>query len=248
MKKLYIFSYGLYPGQVTLETLLAMRECGEVYSHCLDAASARQFRRYAPRLRLTGRLGLERTAAAVAAALGKHDTVGFLTYGNPLFLNQTAPLLAAAAARRRAEVRVFAAVSSFDALVNLFGLNPFSPAGLRLLDAGTWSAAQRLHPEMDTLVFVPDRLRGPGAAGRLEAFIEAARAAYPGAAPAFLADCYASENSRHRTVAGTAGGLRALLARAGERTTLFIPAVRAPEKKRPAGAAGRGKSRARGRG
>ncbi len=241
MKKLYIFSYGLYPEQITLETLAAMRECGEVYSHCLDAGSARLFRRYAPRLRLTGRLGLESTAAAAAAALDRCDTVGFLTYGNPLFINQTVPLLAAAAAGKKAEVRIFSAVSSFDALVALFGLNVFPTAGLRLLDAGTWNAAQEFRPEMSTLVFVVDRLLRPGDEARLEAFAAAARAAYPAGAPAYLADCASIVSRDAKVIDGTVGRLASLLRKANERHTLFIPATAEPA--RPA--TGRGARRKR---
>ena len=135
MKKLYLFSYGLYPGQVTLETLAAMRRCGAVYTHCLDKATAGQFAKLAPGLKLTAGLGREETAAAAVSALEKHDTVGFLTYGNPLFLNQTAAAVMKAAAGKKAAVSVFAGVSSFDALVNLFNLNKYSPRGLRLVDA-----------------------------------------------------------------------------------------------------------------
>ena len=59
MKKLYIFSYGLYPGQVTLETLAAMRECGAVYTHCLDKSTAARFVKLAPGLKLNTGLGRE---------------------------------------------------------------------------------------------------------------------------------------------------------------------------------------------
>ncbi len=224
MKQMLIFSYGLRPGQVTLETLAAMRKCGVVYSHCLDADTARQFRGYARRLLLTGRLGLEGTAEAAAAALEEHDTVGFLTYGNPLFLNRTVSLLSAAAARRKAQVRVFPAVSSFDALVNLFDLNKFSLRGLRLVDAAASLDAPSFDPGMDTLVFVPYVLNLRGRAAARKKFLAAAAAAYPPDAMACLADCYAAEGGRDRVLSGTVGDLRRLLAKARETSTLFIPA------------------------
>lgn len=226
MKKLYIFSYGLYPEQITLETLAAMRECGEVYSHCLDAATARQFLRYAPGLKLTAGLDRRATAEAAVRGLAAHDTVGFLTYGNPLFLNQTAAELMAGARRRGALVKVFSAVSSFDALVNLFNLNEYADGSLRVADTATLIYAPVFTPGTDTLFFVPDVLNLPVNAALKKKFVGAAQKAYPPSAPAYLADC-ASISSRKTTVLkGKISALPALLSKLNERHTLYIPAVR----------------------
>jgi precorrin-2 methylase len=225
MKKLYIFSYGLYPGQVTLEALAAMKECGAVYTHCLDKSTAARFVKLAPGLKLNSGLDRQATARAAAAALQKYDTVGFLTYGNPLFLNQTAAEVMKAAAGRGARVTVFAGVSSFDALVNLFNLNKFSLSGLRLVDAAAAIDAPRFTPDMDTLVFVPDVLNLPANAAARKKFVAAARRAYPPAAPVLLADCASISASEARVIKGTVGALPALLKKVHERHTVFIPAV-----------------------
>jgi len=226
MKKLYIFSYGLYPGQVTLETLAAMRRCGAVYTHCLDRATAGQFAKLAPGLTLTTGLNREETARAAVSALEKHNTVGFLTYGNPLFLNQTAAELMKAAAEKKAVVSVFAGVSSFDALVTMFNLNQYSPPGLRLVDAAAFMADPFFTPDMDTLIFVPDVLNLPQNAQRRKDFIAAALKAYPPAAPVYLADCASISNPADRIVTGKIGGLGALLKKINERHTMFIPAIK----------------------
>lgn len=228
MKKLYIFSYGLYPEQLTLETLAAMRECGEVYSHCLDAASARKFLRYAPGLKLTAGLDRRGTAEAAVRGLRRHDTVGFLTYGNPLFLNQTAAELLGAAAAAGAEVKVFSAVSSLDALVNLFGLNKYSTRGLRLVDAASAIDAPYFTPDMDTLVFVPDALALPANAANRKLFLAGAKRAYPPASPVYLADCASIARREPRVLKGAISSLPALLAKVNERHTLFLPAVLGP--------------------
>ena len=230
MKKFYVFSYGLYPEQITLETLAAMRECGEVYSHCLDSATAERFLKYAPGLKLTAGLDRRRTAEAAVGGLRRHDTVGFLTYGNPLFLNRTAAELLDAAAAAGAEVKVFAAVSSFDALVNLFGLNKYSDGSLRVADTATLVYRPSFTPGTDTLFFVPDVLNLPEHAAHRARFVAAARKAYPAAAPAYLADCASISSRKATVVKGTVGGLAALLKKVNERHTLFLPAV----KKRPA--------------
>lgn len=226
MKKILIFSYGLYPGQVTLETLAAMKSCGAVYTHCLDKGTAAQFSRLAPGLRLNAGLDRAQTARAAAAALARHDTVGFLTYGNPLFLNQTAAEVMKAAAAKKAQVSVFAGVSSFDALVNLFGLNKFSRRGLRLVDAAASVDAPHFTPDMDTLVFVPDVLNLKANASAKKSFVAAAQKAYPPAAPVFLADCASISRREPRVIKGKISGLAALLGRLNERHTVFIPAVK----------------------
>lgn len=224
MKKLYIFSYGLYPWQMTLETLAAMRECGAVYSHCLDGHTVSQFRKIAPGIKLVP--GTDRDSAVKAAARGleKHSVVGFLTYGNPLFLNRSAADLAEAAGKK-AEVRVFAAVSSFDALVNLFNLNSFSTRGLRLVDTASALDLPDFTPDIDTLFFVPYALNRPGSAAARKKFVAAAAKAYPVSAQVFLADCASVVCREPRVVKGVIGGLGKLLSRLNDRHTLFIPAV-----------------------
>lgn len=226
MKKLYIFSYGLYPGQLTLETLAAMRECGAVYTHCLDAATARQFVKLSPGIRLTAGLDRLQTARAAVAGLKKYDTVGFLTYGNPLFLNQTAAELMKAAKKKNVEVEVLAAVSSFDALVNLFNLNKYSSGSLRVADTAALVGRTVFTPEEDTLFFVPDVLNLPVNAGFKKKFIAAAQKAYPPAAPVYLADCASISSRVPAVIKGKISGLPALLKRLNERHTIFIPAVK----------------------
>lgn len=226
MKKLYIFSYGLYPGQVTLETLAAMRQCGAVYTHCLDKATAGQFAKLAPGLKLNSGLNREETARAAVSALAAHDTVGFLTYGNPLFLNQTAAEVMKAAGKAKAAVSVFAGVSSFDALVNLFGLNKYSPRGLRLVDAAASLGSPYFTPDMDTLIFVPDVLNLRENAARKKQFLAAALETYPGPSPVYLADCASISSPAAGVIKGRISGLGALLKKINERHTIFIPAIK----------------------
>jgi hypothetical protein len=233
MKKVYIFSYGLQSSHITLETLAAMRECGVIYTHCLDAASARHFSRLAPGLKLLNGLDRRRTARAAVAGLKKHDTVGFMTYGNPLFLNQTAAEVMAAAAEKKAQCRVFAAVSSFDAMVNLFNLNNFSLRGLRVVDTATSMDRGDFTPDMDTLFFVPYALNRPANAAIKKRFIAAAAKAYPPSARVYLADCASVAFDEPRVLKGHMGAFGPLLAKLNERHTLYIPAV-APKTKKAA--------------
>lgn len=225
-KTLCLFSYGLHPDQVTLETLAAMRGCGAVYTNCLDAGTVHLFPHLGPRLKLMTSLDRAETARIVASGFREHDTVGFLTYGNPLFLNQAAAGVIKAAAGSKPRVRVFPAVSSFDSLVNLFNLNKYSPAGLRLVDAASALSRPAFTPEMDTLIFVPDVLNLPANAGYRKKFLAAARKAYPSSAPAYLADCASLACNSEKVEKGSVGGLEKLLSLVNGRHTIFIPAVK----------------------
>jgi hypothetical protein len=225
MKELYVLSYGLHPGQMTLETLAAMRACGAVYSNSLDEASLRKFRRLVPEIKLTSGLGHRGTAREVAKGFARHDKVGFLTYGNPLFLNRSAAEVMAAAKARGAAVTVFPGVSSFDAIINLFNLNKYSTRGLRLVDLASASDLHFFTPEMDTLFFVPDVLNLPASAGRKRRFLAAAARAYPPSAPVYAADCVSISNEKTRVEKCRVGGLAGLFGRLNERHTIYIPAA-----------------------
>lgn len=226
MKKLYVLSYGLYPAQITLETLTALRGCEAVYADSLDEVSAEMFRKLAPGVKLTAGLGRRGAAKAIAGGLSRYEKVGYLTYGNPLFINRNAAQAIGAAEAAKAGVEVFPAVSSIDALVNLFGLNRYSARGLRLVDASVAPAGCFFTPEMDTLFFVPDTLNLHRAAGRRKKFLEGAAKAYPPSAPVYAADCESVSRRKTSVKTGTIASLRSVLAGLNPRQTIFIPAVK----------------------
>jgi hypothetical protein len=233
MKKLCVFSYGLHPYQMTLETLAAMRGCGAVYTNSLDPASLPSFRKLTPGIKLTGRLSHRGTALEVAKGFSKHDKVGFLTYGNPLFLNRSAYEVIRAAREKKAEVEVLPAVSSLDALINIFDLNKYSPYGLRLVDAAASSDRHFFFPEMDTFIFVPYILNMPVCTGRKRKFLAAAAKAYAASAPVYLADCASISNTKTTVEKSTIAGLPALLEKLKQSHTLYFPAFHAGKRKLP---------------
>ena len=120
---------------------------------------------------------------------------------------------------------MFAAVSSFDALVNLFRLNKYSTGSLRVADTAALADRPVFTPEMDTLFFVPDVLNLPVNAAGKKKFIVAAQKAYPPSAPVYLADCASISSRKTKVIKGKIGTLRSLLSRVNERHTIFIPAV-----------------------
>ncbi len=225
-KTLCIFSFGLKPSQITEETAAAIKGCAEVYCSCLDGQTAKFFSRYCPDIKLSADCSFPKTIKAVLKAFKRRDTVGFLTYGNPLFVHPPTVDLAAAARRRKIQVRIFDAVSSLDSLVNIFGAD-YTLFDLRLVVASTFHGESRgfFTPQLDTMFFVIYLIAceaGPELRAR---FIKAAARAYPAHAPAFLAECD-SISGKKNIIKGCVGDLEQLLGRANNRHTLFIPAVK----------------------
>ncbi len=225
-KTLIIASCGLEQKHITLETMGALKKCGTVFSHCLDAADGGFIAKACARfesLREVPRYGM---AARLKEAFREHDVVGFLTYGNPLFLNRTTARLTGEMAASGIRVTVLPAVSSFDSIVNLMDLNIFSPAGLRLVDTGPAVKDLKIAAEMDTLFFVAGELNAPGCERARGIFLKKLEAAYPGRHPVFLINLPCIGSEPERLVKTTVSGLKTVLSGADRLTTILVRAYR----------------------
>ncbi len=237
-KNLYIFSYGLKFSHITRETLEVFGKCGIVYTPVFDAVTAARFTAKFPNLgrklrliKLDSRKGAEKT---VLDGFNGRAAVGFLTFGNPAFLNGNLRALAKAAERKKITVTFLEAVSSVDALINLFKLNLENE--LRLIDASRINRATVLTPGANTMFFSLNRLNAPEEAVRKKLFLSKVSHAYAPGAAVHLAACCTGDGGGSSLLTGKAGGLKALLAGAGASHTLFIPAnsrLRAARKTAP---------------
>jgi len=225
-KLLYIFSFGMKPSQITLETLAALKKCDVVFSHCLDgregdfiSGACKEFRM------LRGLNGLQ-ISGLVKKAFLTRATVGFLTYGNPFFLNATTALINAEMKKAGICVRVIPAVSSFDAIINLMDLNRYSTSGLRLVDVAAVRKDVPLTPEMDTLFFVIGDLNLKGNGRYREKFFEKLKKTYSREHSVFLVNCARIGAESGRLMRTSVARLKKTFNKADEVTTLFIPAVK----------------------
>jgi hypothetical protein len=224
-RTLLLCSYGLRPGQITLETLALLKSCDAVFSNSLDRFSAEKLRPYCGELRLVKGARWEPLAKKIFAAFSKKNKIAFLTYGNPFFLNPPACLLAEEAARRGIAFEVAEGVSSFDGIINQLRLGQFAEEGLRLVNLGDGSEAARGRaPAMDTLFFSLWTLEA-GKPGLKKKFLSGLASAYPPEHPVLVIDHPGS-------VRTTIGQLGAALGKAALTTTLFVPAA-APAVKLP---------------
>jgi len=224
-KTLILASYGLKPGQVTLETLAALKKCGAVFSHSLDGGKDDFIARSCAGFESLRGLAGAGIAAKLKAAFHSHDTVGFVTYGNPFFLNATTDLIAAGMAAEKVRVRVLPAVSSFDSIVDLLDLNKFSLNGLRLVDTAACMDNMGFTPEMDTLFFVAGDLNLKGNAKYRAAFLKGLAAAYPGAHPVSVINCPSIENASGRLIRTTVAGLGRVFGKVDKATTILVAGI-----------------------
>jgi uncharacterized protein YabN with tetrapyrrole methylase and pyrophosphatase domain len=225
-KTLIIASFGLLPKQVTLETLAGLKKCGIVFSHSLDRGGNELIARSCARFEPLRGLSLDETAGRVKKAFSSHDTVGFITYGNPFFLNATAALINREMKAAKINVEVLPAVSSFDSIVNLMDLNKFSLNGLRLVDTAAAMKAMKFTPAMDTLFCVIGDLNLKGNGKYKAAFLKGLAVAYPGSHPVSIINCPAIEDPAGRLVKTTVSKFKAVFSKVDKTSTVLVPAVK----------------------
>jgi len=224
-KRLVICSYGLEPKHITLETLSALKKCGAVFSHSLEGGAGDFIAQSCAKFENLRGLDGPGIAARLKEAFAEHDTVGFLTYGNPFFLNAATVRIKAGMAAAKVKVSVLPAVSSFDSIVNMLDLNKFSLAGLRLVDAAASMGDTRFTPEMDTLFFsvgVPTPGNGNK---RRAAFLKGLAAAYPGGHPVTVVNCPCIGDASGRRIKTTVSRLGGVFAKVDKVSTILVPAV-----------------------
>ena len=218
------------PGQITPETVKALKLSRVVFSHSLEGGPAEALiRSFCPDFRpLAGKAPAE-IVSAVKRVFKTRRTAAFLTYGNPYFFNAAAGLLRRELAKSGVEVESLPAVSSFDAMVNMLGLDELPAAGIRLVHAGLSGGELAFYPDMDTMVFMADKLNKaerPEHAGAREKFLGRLAAAYPPGHGVFLVNAPFMEDRQGRVVRTSVKNLPRDLDRADRNSTLYVPAVR----------------------
>jgi precorrin-2 methylase len=225
-KTLIIASFGLQPKHVTLETLAVLKKCGVVFSHCLEKGGKDLLARSCTEFESLRGLSLEETAGKVKKAFSAYDTVGFVTYGNPFFLNATTALINREMAGAGISVTVLPAVSSFDSIVNLLDLNKFSLDGLRLVDTAAAMKAMRFTPEMDTLFFVVGDLNLKGNEKYRAAFLKGLEVNYPAQHPLTVINCPAPEAEAGRLLKTTVSKFKTVFSKVDIVSTILVRAVK----------------------
>lgn len=225
------------PGQITPETIKALKLSQVVFSHSLEGGPAEALLRgFCPDFRpLVGKEPPE-IVSAVKAVFRTRRTAAFLTYGNPFFLNAASGLLKRELEKSGVEVESLPAVSSFDAIVNMLALEELPAAGIRLVHAGLSGGELTFYPDMAVMLFMADKLNRAERrehAGIKEKFLGRIAAAYPPGHGVFIVNAPFMEDRNGRVLRTSVKNLGRDLAKADRNSTLYIPAVKTPRKAQP---------------
>lgn len=211
-------SYGLTPAQMSVESLASLRACDEVYCGAADRGARKVLASFGLRTRPLVPARLDRAAAlrlCRRAASGRN--IGVLTFGDPLFVNAAAPVLARACGELGVPLRTLHAVSSLNVLLGGLGLGSLTPAGVLLC---TPASSMCLNPAVPALVFLAE-----GRSGHTRDLAAAISRLYPAAHPIELVSCRFRPEPLLERRAFPAGRAAAALKAADGSSTLFLPAV-----------------------
>ncbi len=230
-KELVIASFGLFKNQCTLEVLAQIKTCDIVFSHILEGETIQFLKRLSLRFKVVKNLKPDKTAQYVVSAFKECDKICFLTYGNPMFLNATTAFLKEKALRKDIKITILNAVSSFDAIISVLGLNnEFSSAGIRVVDLSSCLKDMMFTPEMDTLFFMAGDLNLKENKKYKSGFIKKLMAVYPKNTSYAMVDVKSIAKNSDTLLKGNVSDLAENFNMANERTTLFLPAIKIKSK------------------
>lgn len=233
MKKELIFcSSGLYPEQITLETIAALKKCGKVFFTCVEKEQAGLLLSILPAAELLSGIPLEMLELTVMGAFARHGRVGVLDYGDPAFLCAFSENLRRKCLKTGVGFRQYRAVSSLTALIADLGLGNLAPAGLYLATVHSWDTASRfIDPAVPLLLFSPDRTRLDGdPQGLLARVVKDLRRVYAPEHAVYFIRCANSSSGKSSVRRTTVAGLSRSLSALEFDTTIYLPA--GPPKKR----------------
>lgn len=226
-KELAFASFGLYPEQITLETVSALRKCGKVYLTCVRKEQAGLLLSLFPGAELVSAIKFEDLVKKVMGAFREHDLVGVLDYGDPSFLCAFSERLRLECLKTRTGFRKYQAVSSLNALIADLGLGDLGPAGLYLATAHHWDIPSKfIDPAVPLLLFSPDRTRLDGdPQGLLARVVKDIRRAYPPDHEMYFISCRSAATGKKSSRKIKVSQLGRSISGLKFDTTMFIPAA-----------------------
>jgi len=227
MKKELVFgSFGLYPEQITLETVSALQKCGKVYLTCVKPGREKLLLSLFPGAELVSATAFEGLIRKVMETFHKFERVGVLDYGDPSFLCFFSERLSRECGKRQIRFKKCHAVSSLNSLISDLGLGDLKPGGLYLASVHFWKVPSRfINPAVPVLLFCPDRFYLDGDPnGVLAQLVKDVQRVYPSDHYLYFAGCRdASGKKRMRKV--KIARLDSSLSGLKFDTTIYIPAV-----------------------
>jgi len=147
-KELYICSYGIVPGQITVESFRVIKKSQIVLSPSLDKNTS-QF--LGVKVICVRDITPQKQPMLIKNLFKKYDKISFINYGNPCFLNSLPYILRKEL--ENAKVTVYPAVSSFDIIINMFNELNLLPDDLILRFIDCKKKLDNFYPEKPMILF-----------------------------------------------------------------------------------------------
>lgn len=233
--ELVLCSYGLVPRHITMETIMELKSCDEVFSDALDEHTSEFLGQYCRKInavktaRLKKKAGedvLDKYAGMVTDALARGRKVGVVTYGHPGFLCSIADRLIEKCESSGFNYRIIDSISSINCVLNMVGLRSLFPAGIFMSSAIGWARESvKFHPGLHNLIFDLVNLIREERREVLEAFVRAARKELPAGHNILLVEAPSMSDSAGKIVRTTPLKLKSTVEISTDRSTLYIPAI-----------------------
>ncbi len=114
--RLVLASYGLNDRQMTIETLVALRECDLIYSESLDGDSRASLERTCPPIISLRDIAPDDVTDLLISEVRKGKNVAYLTYGDPGILSPCERFVSRCE-KEKIEYRLYPAISSLNVLL-----------------------------------------------------------------------------------------------------------------------------------
>ena len=234
--RLTLAGFGMDLGQMTLETVEAVKSCSVLYTDALDEPSLGPLRAWCKDIRLLtgpaeGESAAQASARKVSTVLGGLEQgldAVVLNYGHATFLSSLAHDLLDACRERGIPCRVLNSVSSLDGVLASLGLTMLW-SGLHIYDADDFAglvSAVALNPEVPTIIVKVGYLLKPHQKERLDSFLAWLGSAYAPEHPVTLVVSPWVREPAGKLVTVPLGALKGALEGPNEFVTLFVPPLK----------------------
>lgn len=244
--RLTLAGFGMELGQMTLETVEAVKSCSVLYTDALDEDSLGPLRAHCSDIRVLAGPGAgeapatasARKVGSVLGCISQGHEVLVLNYGHATFLSSLAHDLIEACRERGIPYRVLNSVSSLDGVLSALGMTMLW-SGLHVYDADDFAglvSVVPLNPQVPTLIVKVGYLLKPDQKGRLESFLAWLGSAYPPEHPVTLVVSPWVSEPAGRLATVALRELGAALGGPNEFVTLFVPPLSVRGRESAAGA------------
>ncbi len=223
-KKLLMCSFGLNPMQINMQTLAKFRDAGKVFFIALDEEAPPFITANCRAYEMVGHLSLGEIRKKIFAEINLSGCAAVVTYGEPAFMCNTTEQLRLECHKRGVEMEIVPAISSFNVLCAMLGLNLMHPNGLYICGINSLHSGEvHLDPEVPALVFQPVDLLLPTHAALRSKFFAVVKARYSPKALVFVVEARSMTSPDGKLAGFTVGTIDKILPELTLSSTLYLP-------------------------